>query len=57
MTSSADSFYPLDDNRFYRFTTSLPPTVLNRFSSFELYVRHFYIIRVFINGIAFLEQM
>ncbi len=57
MTSSADSFYPLDDNRFYRFTTSLPPTVLNRFSSFELYVRHLYSIRVFINGIAFLEQM
>lgn len=57
MTSSADSFYPLGGNRFYRFTTSLPPTVLNRFSSFELYVRHFYSIRVFINGIAFLEQM
>lgn len=56
MRSTAGSFYPLDHNRYYRFSTTLPQKVLSVFSAFELYVMHLSSIRVFINGIAFLEQ-
>ena len=51
-----DSFFPLGDRRYYRFSTTLPEEAIHRFSSFELYVQHYYSIRVFINGFAFLEQ-
>lgn len=53
--SSPGSFIPLPRERFYRRSIPVSASALNQFPSFELYVKHFYPIEVFINGQDFIS--
>ena len=54
--ATPESFIPLIHERFYRYAFQASNNTLASYPSFELYVRHFYCVEIFINNKLFLSQ-
>lgn len=53
---SKDSFAPFFQERYYRISVVLNPSVLVTYASFECFVSHLFSVEVFINGVRFLTH-